>query len=52
LVSKDGDYVEKDQAVAEVDSDNNTRIASWGVGVYYIKRQKKVMQLQWEQWFV
>jgi 2-oxoglutarate dehydrogenase E2 component (dihydrolipoamide succinyltransferase) len=28
LVSKDGDYVEKDQAVAEVDSDNNTRIAS------------------------
>jgi hypothetical protein len=39
---KDGDYVEKDQAIAEVDSDKATlRIASRSKWNYYIKSRRR-----------
>jgi 2-oxoglutarate dehydrogenase E2 component (dihydrolipoamide succinyltransferase) len=40
LVSKDGDYVEKDQAVAEVDSDKALELQLRLVGYYYIKAEE------------
>ena len=48
----DGDYVEKDQAIAEVDSDKATlELPAEDKWNNYVQKQKKAMQLKWGKSF-